>query len=116
MEISNMKNIVVLKGLPSNIVEEAFVVIKPNMKIKQFNKLQKYSKNSKENKVEAKNSKDYILKEAEMLISNYISDIERPKEVNRKSDKLQKKYERLKRLTVILATLSVLSIIVNILT
>ena len=27
MEVSNMKNMVVLKNLPSNIVEEAFVVL-----------------------------------------------------------------------------------------
>ena len=29
-----MKNMIVLKNLPSNIVDEAFVILKPNSKIK----------------------------------------------------------------------------------
>jgi len=32
MDIQNMKNMVVLKNLPSNLVEEAFVVLKDNVK------------------------------------------------------------------------------------
>lgn len=35
METSNMKNIVVLKNLPSNIVEEAIVILKGNKKNKK---------------------------------------------------------------------------------
>ena len=34
MDISNMKNVVVLKNLNSNLVEEAIVVLKKNQKIK----------------------------------------------------------------------------------
>ena len=34
MNINNMKNIVVLNNLPSNIVEEALVILKDNSKIK----------------------------------------------------------------------------------
>ena len=33
MDIENMKNMVVLKNLPSNIVEEAIVIFKPNVKL-----------------------------------------------------------------------------------
>ena len=32
MEISNLRNMVILKNLPSNIVEEAIVVLKENQK------------------------------------------------------------------------------------
>ena len=39
MEVSNMKNMVVLKNLPSNIVEEAFVVLKANKKIKNLERV-----------------------------------------------------------------------------
>ena len=35
--INQMKNIIVLKELPSNIIEEAFVILKPNKKIKVNN-------------------------------------------------------------------------------
>ena len=38
MDTSNMKNIVVLKNLPSNIVEEAIVILKSNAKVKNINK------------------------------------------------------------------------------
>ena len=35
MQLSKMKNIIVLKGMASNVVDEAIVVLKPNVKIKQ---------------------------------------------------------------------------------
>lgn len=37
MDVSNMKNIIVLKNLPSNLVEEAIVVLKENKKVKDIN-------------------------------------------------------------------------------
>lgn len=36
MDVSNMKNIIVLKNLPSNLVEEAIVVLKENKKVKRY--------------------------------------------------------------------------------
>lgn len=36
MSIESMKNMVVLRNLPSNIVEEAIVILKPNVKLKKF--------------------------------------------------------------------------------
>ena len=44
METSKLKNMVVLKNLPSNIVDEAIIVLKTNKKVK---KLQKIEKNKK---------------------------------------------------------------------
>ena len=35
MNISDMKNIVILKDLPSNIVDEAIVFLKQNQKVKK---------------------------------------------------------------------------------
>ena len=35
MELSNMKNMVVLKNLPSNMVEEAIIIFKETQKVKQ---------------------------------------------------------------------------------
>ena len=69
-----MKNMVVLKNLPSNIVEEAFVVLKANKKIKNLERVDGSKKNL--SKDSSKKESDYMLKEAEMIVSNYISKIE----------------------------------------
>ncbi len=74
MEVSNMKNMVVLKNLPSNIVEEAFV-LKANKKIKNLERVDGSKKNLSKDSSKKKES-DYMLKEAEMIVSNYISKIE----------------------------------------
>lgn len=85
MEFSMMKNIVVLKNLPSNIVDEAFVVLKENERI-QVEDLIKYENSKEEEKQKEKqfkeNDKDYIVKEAEMLIADYISNIEKRENEN----------------------------------
>ena len=46
MGIENMKNMVVLKNLPSNIVDEAIVILKPNVKLKSLD----LAENKKERK------------------------------------------------------------------
>ena len=74
MEVSNMKNMVVLKNLPSKIVEEAFVVLKANKKIKNLERVDGSKKSL--SKDSSKKESDYMLKEAEMIVSNYISKIE----------------------------------------
>lgn len=113
MNINNMKNIVVLKDLPSNIVEEAIVILKANVDLKKH----KIADNKKENiKVGAKlknNSKDYIVKEAEMIVSNYISSIEKPKQLEITNKKLIKQYKNLKKLSILFATVGFLGILVN---
>ena len=42
MESEKMKNMIILKDLQSNIVEEAFVVLKNNVKIHKKEKIDKY--------------------------------------------------------------------------
>lgn len=106
MDTSNMKNIVVLKDLPSNIVEEAIVFLKPNQKIRNLELVKKQTYEEKSNiKEKNKNTKDeksktknYAVKEAEMVIADYITKIENQKENSNKRNKnLQKKYNRLKK-------------------
>lgn len=77
MDIGDMRNIVILKNLPSNLVEEAFVVLKENKKVKR----PEYINENKEEifkgkKKQEESANDYVVKEAEMLISNYISKLE----------------------------------------
>ena len=113
MNTESMKNIVVLKDLPSNMIEEAIVILKPNIKI------EKVRNKKKENvKVGAKgkdNSKDYIIKEAEEIISRYISDLERPKQLEVTNRKLIAKYNRVKTLSILFGIVGAFGIIVNLL-
>lgn len=91
MENSNMKNMIVLKDLPSNIVEEAIVILKTNKKVKNLEKINKITE--VETSKKDKKDQNYILKEAEMLVNNYISKIEegkKEKDKNLKKDKLKK--------------------------
>ena len=41
MNSNQMKNIIVLKNLPSNIVDEAFIILKNNKKIKSLERIEK---------------------------------------------------------------------------
>lgn len=104
-----MKNIVVLKNLPSNIVEEAIVILKCNKK-----KTECIRKNIKNNSVEKviDKPKDYIIKEAQMVISNYISNIENQKIIKNKNEhkKLEKKYKRMKFATIIMFIMLIINI------
>ena len=75
MEASKMKNMVVLKNLPSNIIDEAIIVLKTSKKVKKLQKVEK-NKNSASSE-KTKKDKDYIVKEAEMLVNSYISKIEK---------------------------------------
>ena len=79
MEASNMKNMVVLKNLPSNIVDEAIIILKNGKKVKKLEKID----NSKNKSRKEKNTKekDYILKDAEMLVNGYVSKIEKIKKI-----------------------------------
>ena len=71
-----MRNIVILKDLPSNLVEEAFVVFKENQKIKRPEYVEKSSEKFS-GEIDRGNDEDYVVKEAELLVSNYISKIEK---------------------------------------
>lgn len=95
MNQSNLKNMVVLKNLPSNIVEEAIVILKANKKVKRAKKIEKNKRT--ENLVAEKRENDYILKEAEMLVSNYISGLEEKKDIRKTNHKkMNQKYKRMK--------------------
>ncbi|MCI8760754.1 MAG: hypothetical protein HFJ34_06575 [Clostridia bacterium] len=95
METSKMKNMVVLKNLPSNLVEEAIVILKSSKKVKKLQKIEK--KNQIEKSEVSKKGKDYILKEAEMLVSSYISKLENNQNMKQyKTIKNDRKYSRLK--------------------
>ena len=103
MEDIDLKNMVVLKDLPSNIVKEAYVVFKSNKMIKKF---QKINKNMEKNQANRENEdSQYVIKEAELLVSEYIERVEKSeKEVilNSKMNKKLKKYAYIASIIMIL--------------
>lgn len=110
MNIDNMKNMLVIKDLPSNIVDEAIVILKPNIKLKSLDVIDKNNKKKKKDKEE--DSKKYIINEAEMLISNYISKIENDKNRNIKvNKKIEDKCKRLKLMSILLGIAFLASIV-----
>lgn len=101
MNIENMKNMVVLKNLPSNIVEEAIVILKPNVKLKKADLAENKAKGKKSETKQ--NSKKYIINEAEMIINNYVSKLEKEKRRNYKMNKkMEDKYKRVKGIAIFL--------------
>lgn len=106
MDTENMKNMIVLKNLPSNIVDEAIVILKPNVKLKSLNTSEKGCKNKQNKEVACKNPKKYIINEAEMVISNYLSKLEKDKtNVNKINKKMETKYKRVRGISIILGIL-----------
>ena len=98
METSKLKNMVVLRNLPSNLVDEAIIVLKSNKKIKKLEKIEKNRGTSLE---KTKKDKEYILKEAEMIVNEYMSKIENKdkKEIFNKEAKI--KYKILRKYAIV---------------
>lgn len=108
MDSNQMKNIIVLKNLPSNLIDEAFIILKDNKKIKSLERVEK--KNI--NKVEKEKTEEYIVKEAEMVISSYLSKIEDEKQIKTYSiRKMENKYKRLKVVSIVLSIIVFINVI-----
>lgn len=106
MEASNLKNMVVLRNLPSNIVDEAIIILKNSKKTRRLEKIEK----NKNTNIREKNikEKDYILKEAEMLVNSYVSKIENKDNKDKINKNIQRKYNKLKKYAIILTTLCII--------
>lgn len=109
MEKNDLKNIVVLKNLPSNIVDEAIVILKPNQRIK---KIEVVDKNRKFSREETKNNM-HVINAAEMLVNDYISKLEKQKEKEVTTVVLNEKYKRLKKYTIVSSIVLIMSIILH---
>ena len=106
MNASKMKNMIVLRDLPSNIVEEAYVILKPNIKLKNKDKIDLQ---------EDKSSPEYIVKEAESVINNYLLNIEeKSQQKNIEINKIRKKYIKLKKICMWLGIAFAINLIIQI--
>lgn len=95
--MNKMKNIVVVKNFKSNLVEEAIVVFKENVKIHEEN----FVKNNFSNGEKEDLKNGLCVKEAENIINDYINNVEK----NTKEEKLNKKIKFLKIINVVLISI-----------
>ena len=106
MNASKMKNMIVLRDLPSNIVEEAYVILKPNVKLKNKEKIENQ---------DSKEYQGYIINEAENIISNYLLKLEENKQQkNVEIEKIRKKYIKLKKICMWLGIAFAINLIIQI--
>ncbi len=98
----DMKNIIVLKDLPSNIIDEAIVILKDN-------KIKKREKSENENEFINTN----VISEAQNVISEYIERLERPKKERQNEKKLLLKYKKLQILSILVTGGMILSLLIN---
>ena len=107
METSPMKNIVVLKNLPSNLVEEAIVILKTN---KEAKRLEYIDKTINKNTNNSKRTKEYMVREAESVISSYISKIEDNRNNRFPTSNIERKYKKLKIYSIIASSILLLAL------
>ncbi len=107
MQNKRLKNTIVLKGMASNVVDEAIVILKPNVKLKQKEFIDKNNNLKRTHK-----ANNCIVKEAENVILNYVRKIENKKE-NEKNMKILRKYRFLKISNIVLIILVVLSFLIK---
>ncbi len=88
MQTDKMKNMIVLKDIPSNIIDEAIIILKDNKK--------KTTSSVLNNDLEKRN----IVQEAELIINNYVSQYENRNDYYK--NKIELKYKRLKIISIIL--------------
>lgn len=101
MEKEKMENIILLKNLPSNIVEEAIVVLKENHKLPAAERKYMVEEPKKQG------GEEYIVKKAEMLVMEYIQKLENRKQKRNTMD-WWKKYKQLKKWNYALIVLSII--------
>jgi|GEM_PF-2481149 len=108
MDSGRMKNMVVLKDLPSNIIDEAIVVLKPNIKVGAG--LRTRPDNQKSTTDDKIGTADYIINEAQMVISNYISNIENAKKMKYENVKrIESRYKILRAVVIAVTVLGLLN-------
>ncbi|MCL2860079.1 MAG: hypothetical protein FWF46_05900 [Oscillospiraceae bacterium] len=109
--MENLKNMLILKNLPSNIVEEALIILKPNSKINK----EQYLKNgvreiNNKDTGEAQEQDNYIIREAEFVITDFIEKLEK-NQCEENNNIIKKKYNILKIITIALGLVGLVFII-----
>ena len=113
MNVSHMKNIIVLKDLPSNLVDEAIVILKSGSKIK--NKEIVDSKSSQGlNTENLDGNYETAIKEAEFLVENYMKKMESKNDGTLSIRKMRIQYNKMKLCSLFLGIVAILCIVISI--
>jgi len=104
MENNKIKNTIVLRGMASNIVDEAIVILKPNVKIKKTQTIK--------NIREKNRSRELILKEAEHIIEEYIHRIS-AEELEKEKQVLKRKIKKMKCISFVFFVLLIIVMFVK---
>ena len=108
MSDKNLKNIVVLKNLPSNLVDEAIVILKSKNTARKLELIENsIVKKSNTNT----NTSDYIIKEAENVISNYINKIEKNRSIKKINNNIETKYRKVKVYSIFISVIMLFCLI-----
>ena len=104
-----MKNIIVLKNLPSNLVDEAIVILKSNKKVKK----KEIIENKNKDKLQEREEENYNfeVKEAENIIQDYIKNLEKPNDNKTSMANLVVKYKKLQISSLFLGITAIIGII-----
>lgn len=106
MEKCKMKNVVVLRDLPSNLIEEAFVVVKSKKVARSLERI-----DGKNENIDRKNKDDgYIVREAESVLSSYVSLVEK-KDDKKVEFGIKRRYNMLKIYGVLVTVAFVVAVI-----
>ena len=99
--MENMRNIIRIKDVPSNTIEEAIIILKENKQVKKH----EYSNKFKNINERTEDDKKFVIKEAELIIADYL------KETEPDNTSVKRKLRRLKCTSAILGLLLIVSII-----
>lgn len=101
-----MKNVVVLRNLPSNLIEEAFVVVKSKKVARSLERI-----DGKNENIDRKNKDDgYIVREAESVLSSYVSLVEK-KDDKKVEFGIKRRYNMLKIYGVLVTVAFVVAVV-----
>lgn len=109
MNVSQMKNILVLKDLPSNIVDEAIIILK-NHKIVKKKEIVESTGTTKKFEDNFNGSNELAVKEAESLIQDYLKKLEKSKMEKKHTNTILNKYRKLQVVSILLTIISVIGI------
>lgn len=106
MKISQMKNIIVLKDLPSNLVEEAIVILKKGSKVKNKEMADRSHKGGFEENSDG--NYEIAIKEAEYIVGDYMKKLEKPEDNTQNLRKLRLQYKKMQICSVLLGIVAIL--------
>lgn len=109
--MGNLKNMLILKNLPSNIVDEALIILKPNSKINKEHYLKNgFREINNKDTGEEQEQNEYIIREAEFVINDFIEKLEKNQH-EENNNRIKKKYNILKIVTIALAIVGLVFVI-----